>query len=299
MSQTTTPTGTYTCRFCRLESDGTATSCPFCGAPVDVKVRVSRGGWEEQPGIKDMARLQIGRSRVQISGNFVPSADFAFDGPEWVYFSHHNLLWADPTVVMESMPMASGWNRVRSGMPVIMMRAQGPGHVALSDDAPGEIVALPLVPGRQYWVREHRFLAATGNVSYGFDRTHVWFTTGTGDETEWHYPCGQYYDSFFAQDSPGLLLLHSPGNTFVRDLAPNESICVQPSAVLYKDASVGMQLHLEYPHSSGLSWSRTYSYRSVLARLWGPGRVAVQSVFERPEASAAITSHSQASIHHW
>jgi uncharacterized protein (AIM24 family) len=299
MSTAPPQSATYLCPYCRLQSDGTATACPFCGAPVNVRERVSRAGWEEQPGVKDMARLQIGRSHVQIAGNFVPTADFSFDGPEWIYFSHHSLLWADPTVKMESLPMATGWSRVKAGMPLVMMRANGPGHLALSDDDPGEIVALPLLPGREYWVREHRFLAATGNVTYSWDRTHVWFTTGTGDDKEWHYPCGQYYDRFFAQDSPGLLLLHSPGNTFIRDLQPGETICVQPGAVLYKDASVGMQLHLEYPHQAGITWRRSYSYRSVLARLWGPGRVAVQSVYTRPEASEPITSHSQASTHHW
>jgi hypothetical protein len=33
--------------------------------------------------------------------------------------------------------------------------------------------------------------------------------------------------------------------------------------------------------------------------MWGPGRVAVQSVFERPEASNTITSHSPATQQRW
>ena len=295
---TATDTG-YLCRYCRLSSDGAAVTCRWCGAPVDVRAIVSRGGWEEQPAIRDMARLQIGQSTVQIEGTYVPTADFALNGPEWIYFSHHSLLWTEPSVALDTLPMAGGWNRVRAGMPLVMMRAHGPGHIALSDDAPGEIVALPLVPGREYWVREHRFLAATGNVTYAWDRAHVWYTTGSGDEKEWHYPMGQFIDRFTAQDTPGLLLLHSPGNTFMRDLRPGEAICIQPSALLYKDMSVGMQLHLEYPRTMGMVWYGGYSYRSIWLRLWGPGRVAVQSVFSHPEESMAITSHSPATTHHW
>jgi len=298
---TATGTATYLCRFCRLGSDGQGISCPHCGAPVDVRARVSDSGWEKQPAITDMARIQFGQSTCQIEGSYVPTADFNLRGEEWIFFSHHMLLWVEPSVQVDAMKMKGGWNRMRAGMPLIMMQAHGPGHIALSDDAPGEIVALPLQPGQSAWVREHRFLVATGNVGYTWQQSGVWFTTGSGDDTEYHYPLGMYSDLFHAEGSPGLLLLHSPGNTFIRDLAPGETICIQPSALLYKDPNVGMQLHLEYPNQAGMSWgfSRNYSYRQVWLRLWGPGRVAVQSVFERAEDSQAITNHSPATATRW
>ena len=44
---------TYTCRYCRQASEGASTTCPHCGAPVDVRARVSDSGWEEQPAIPD------------------------------------------------------------------------------------------------------------------------------------------------------------------------------------------------------------------------------------------------------
>jgi hypothetical protein len=47
------------------------------------------------------------------------------------------------------------------------------------------------------------------------------------------------------------------------------------------------------------TYHRRYSYRQVWLRMWGPGRVAVQSVFERPEASNQITSHSPATTTAW
>ena len=93
----------YTCRYCRLPSDAGGVSCPNCGAPVDVKAVVSRSGWTQQPPITDMARIQFGQSRLQIEGNQVPVADFNLSGQEWIYFSHHVLLWADESAQLNAI----------------------------------------------------------------------------------------------------------------------------------------------------------------------------------------------------
>jgi uncharacterized protein (AIM24 family) len=295
----TTPTA-YVCRYCRQPSDPSGVSCPNCGAAIDVRAVVSDSGWQEQPPVRDMARVQFGSSTCQIEGTYVPVVDFDLKPPGWVYFSHHTLLWAEPTVNLQAMPMAGGWNRVRAGLPLVMLQATGPGHLALSDDAPGEVVAVPLRPGQGIQVREHRFLAASDGVRYDWQQAGIWFTTGTGDDTEWHHPVGQFVDLFHSTDTPGLLLLHSPGNSFIRDLAAGEAICVQPSALLYKDTTVGMALHLEYPNAGRMGWGRSFQYRQVWLRLWGPGRVAVQSVFERPEGGGYITQiHPGATQTHW
>lgn len=295
------PPATYVCRYCRLstEPDPSRLSCVHCGAPIDVREVVSRSGWVKQPGIRDMARIEFGRSRVQIEGTQVPVADFDLSGQEWIYFSHHSMLWCDPTVRLTNSSLAGGWNRMLAGMPLIMLQAAGPGHVALSDNHAGDVIALPLMPGQQVWVREHRFLTATGNVGYTWENTDVWYVTGSGDDRETHYPLGMFGDRFFAQQTPGLLLVHSPGNTFLRDLAPGETILVQPSALLYRDLSVTMHLHLEYPRGAGgISWWASFEQRNIWLRLIGPGRVAVQSVFERPE-SETITSSSPATRYRW
>jgi uncharacterized protein (AIM24 family) len=291
----------YTCRYCRLPSDASGVSCPNCGAPTDVRKIVTRSGWEQQPPIADLARLQFGQSYVQIEGSQVPVADFTFGGPESIYFAHSSLLWTDTSARLGNMPMRGGFKRVLAGLPVVMVTGQGPGHIALSDNHAGEIVALPLMPGRGIWTREHRFLAATGNIDFDWQSTNLWFQTGTGDDKETHYPLGRLGDVFTARESPGLLLLHSPGNTFIRDLGPDESILVQPSALLYRDLSVRTQLHLEYPQfqGGGSFWHSTYSHRYVWLRLNGPGRVAVQSIFARVEESERITDSSGHSTRSW
>ena len=74
---------------------------------------------------------------------------------------------------------------------------------------------------------------------------------------------------------------------------------MQPSALLYRDLSVTMHLHLEYPRGAGvLAWRRSFEQRNIWLRLIGPGRVAVQSVFERPE-SERLTSSSPATYQRW
>jgi uncharacterized protein (AIM24 family) len=264
---------------------------------VNVTATVSDSGWVEQPPVKDMARIQFGQSKCQIEGTIVPTADFGLGPDDWVYFSHHVLLWADTQVQMQAMPMAAGWNRVYAGMPLVMMSATGPGHLALSHDGAGDLLAIPLQHGQGIDVREHRFLAATGNVTYEWFDPYIWFQTSRGNDAETEYPMGMFMDRFTANRGPGLLLLHAPGNCFVRDLRAGESICVQPSAVVYKDPSISMQLHFEYP--AGQSYASSYNNGSVWVMLHGPGRVAIQSVFEHTQAPYNITNYSVATMQRW
>jgi uncharacterized protein (AIM24 family) len=293
------PQPAYVCPYCRLPSETADRTCPHCGAPVDARRHVSRSGWAEQPPIRDMARVHFSRSTCQISGTYVPVAEMGLHESDWVYFSHHVLLHSAPTVRMEALRMQRGWNRMLSGMPLVMMRAQGPGHIAFSHDSPGETIAIPLPAGHGIDVVEHRFLVATGNVGYDWRMSGIWYSTGSGDDQETHYPLGQTLDRFVAAGAPGLLLLHAPGNVFVRDLAEGESILIQPSAFLYKDPAVGMWLHLEYPAGSYWFSSASRQCKTVWLTLRGPGRIAVQSVFERPESVGYVRATSGCTNHHW
>ena len=117
MSDTiTAPGATYTCPYCRLDGDGSGPSCPHCGAPVDIRARVSASGWERQPAIRDLARIQFGQSTCQVSGSYVPVAEFRLAEGESVFFSHHVLLWADTKVRLAQQSMKGAWNRMMAGM---------------------------------------------------------------------------------------------------------------------------------------------------------------------------------------
>src|SRR5262249_23081937 len=199
---------TYTCSWCGLASEGTDLSCPACGAEVDVRAVVTRSGWTELPGRRDMAKLQFGQSYCQIEGTYVPVADMNLAAGDSVYFTHHVLLWKDPAVPVTSMGLKGAWKRLLAGMPLIMTQAAGPGHIAFSRDLPGELIALPLQQGQTIDVREHLFMVATSAVTYDWFASNIWFSTREGSETETHYPVGMFLDRFTAPSAHGLLLLH-------------------------------------------------------------------------------------------
>jgi uncharacterized protein (AIM24 family) len=206
----------------------------------------------------------------------------------------------DTQVKVSAMSLKGAWKRMLAGMPLIMTQAQGPGHIAFSRDAPGELIALPIQVGQAIDVREHLFLVATSHVTYDWFQTGIWFTTKNGDDTETHYPLGMFMDRFAAPQAPGLLLLHAGGNAFIRQLAPGQSILIKPTALLFKDTSVQLQLHFEYPGTSSWSPWMSWNHRHLWLRLHGPGRVAIQSAYEPIEDNGrSIVRHSGASQRQW
>ncbi len=288
-----------TCEWCGAIVSATQNSCPRCGATLNAKTITTESGWAKLPGRKDMAKLQFGDSFCQIEGIYVPVADMNLALADSVYFAHHVLLWKDPQINITTMPLAGAWKRMFAGLPLIMTQAQGPGHIAFSRDAPGEMVALPIQPGQAVDVREHLFMVATGNVAYDWFSTNIWFSTRSGNENETHYPVGMFMDRFTAPQSPGLLLLHAAGNVFVRELSANQPILVKPTSLIFKDPSVTMQLHFERPNVGFSMWG-SWGNRYMWLRLFGPGRVAVQSVFEPLEGeNLAINSCSSATERSW
>ena len=169
------PEASYTCPYCRIDSEG-GPACPHLrGAPADVRARTSGAGWVEQPPIRDLTRLHFSHSSCQISGAYVPVAELALDAADSVYFTHHALLHAEPSVDLDLMRMPSGWQRSLAGLPVYIMTARGPGHLAIRAAEPGETVAVPLLPGRGIDVAEHRFLGRDRRTSrYQWRPANVW-----------------------------------------------------------------------------------------------------------------------------
>ena len=65
------------------------------------------------------------------------------------------------------------------------------------------------------------------------------------------------------------------------------------------DISVGMQLHFEHPAGTWRAW-RSWGNRYVWLRLWGPGRVAIQSAYELFEDPGRdLVNHSSATRRQW
>jgi uncharacterized protein (AIM24 family) len=287
------------CGWCGAGVELSLSACPRCGAALKLPPAAANSGWTKLPARKDMAKLQIGHSSCQIEGLYVPVADMNLADGDSVYFAHHVLLWKDPQVAVTNMSLKGAWKRMFAGLPLIMTQAAGPGHIAFSKDDPGELIPVALQPGQSIDVREHMLLAATSNVNYDWFQTGIWFNTKNGDDTETHYPIGCFMDRFASPQTPGLLLLHAGGNIFVRELAHGQTILVKPTALVFKDPTVGMQLHFEHPNAQFTTWG-SWGNRYLWLRLTGPGRVAIQSVFERLEGeSRNMTTWSNATATRW
>src|ERR1043165_891784 len=255
------------CQWCQAMNEKSAVSCRACGAPLDIKNLVSESGWREAPRIKDMTEIRFGRSTCQVEGEIVPVAEINLGPQDSIFFEHHVLLWKDDQTQMSVMTLQGGVSRVLAGMPFVISVATGPGRVAFSRDATGELVVLPLHPGMELDVREHAFLLSSHHISYSFIRIKGLRNILFGGQ-------GMFMDRFVTSNEPGLLILHGYGNVFERTLKPGESILVEPGAFLYKDSSVTMNIEFQQLTSGWFGGSGM-----SLARMTGPGRVGIQSMY--------------------
>jgi uncharacterized protein (AIM24 family) len=254
------------CQWCHGQNSPEARSCEFCGAPLDKASLVSDSGWREAPRLRDMAEFRFSNSTCQVEGELVPVAEINLSPGDGVIFEHHTMLWKDESVPVSMYPLGGGLKRSLAGMPYVVTQAGGPGRIAFSRDAAGEIVTLLLHAGMELDAREHAFLAASHSVRYSFERIK-------GLTNILHGGSGMYLDRFVTAGEPGIVLLHGYGNVFERVLAPGEKILVEPGGYLYKDSSVNMQAQ-QMNVRTGLMRHGMY-----LAEMTGPGRVGIQSMY--------------------
>ncbi|HEY1558761.1 MAG TPA: AIM24 family protein [Kofleriaceae bacterium] len=253
------------CQWCGNQNQS-ATQCSSCGAPLDVKDSVTESGWREAPRLRDMTEIRFGNSTVQVEGEVVPVVEIALGQGDAVYFEHHVMLWKQEHVPVQLLPV-QGPKRSLFSLPHLITVASGAGRIAFSRDASGEIVVLPLHPGMEIDVREHAFLLASANISYSYVRIK-------GLANILHGGNGMWLDRFITSNVPGLLVLHGYGNVFERLLAPGETIHVEPGAMLFKDASVTLDTEKVQLSKGLLGGTSMY-----LAKLTGPGRVGIQSMY--------------------
>jgi len=255
------------CRWCQAQNQPGSTSCATCGAPLDERDRVSDSGWREAPRLRDMTEFRFSDSVCQVEGELVPVAEVNLHPHDGVYFEHHVLLWKDESVPLSSLNTGGGMKRSFGGMPHIVTVANGPGRIAFSRDAPGELVVLPLHPGMEIDVREHAFLVASHSIQYSFVRIK-------GLANVLHGGNGMYMDRFVTAGQPGIVMLHGNGNVMERRLQQGEKILIEPGGFLYKDSSVQMGTQQVSFKTGILGHHNMY-----LAEMTGPGRVGIQSMY--------------------
>lgn len=258
------------CSWCNAQNEPTATNCFQCGAPLDSSRRVTDSGWTEVPRLRDLAEFRFSNSVCQIDGEIVPVIEVGLAQGDGIFFDAHTLLWLQPGINLNSQPLAGGLKRLTAGMPAFITQAAGPGRLALSRDAMGEVVVLLMDPSHEIDVRSHAFLMANHTVNYSF------VPTGGGMRQAIH-GAGMYMDRFVTNGAPGLLVLHGYGNVFERTLAPGERLLIEPGGFLYKDSSVTMELR-QQPVKTSAMHNGLY-----LQEMVGPGRVAVQSMYHHTE----------------
>jgi len=129
-------------------------------------------------------------------------------------------------------------------------------------------VPLHLNHGQEIHVREHQFLAATGNIDYTFERVRGVSNMLFGQN-------GFFIDKFHGSSGDGVLWLHGYGNVFEKVLAAGESIDIEPGGWLYKDPGVRMETVVDRLTSGFFGAGMNF----IVNRFTGPGRVGIQSMY--------------------
>jgi uncharacterized protein (AIM24 family) len=208
----------------------------------------------------------FGGVSYSVQGELVPvlSVDVSRQS---VYFEHHILLWKHPTVNVGIRAMKGALKRMMAGIQIFVTEASGSGTIAFSRDGAGHIVPIHLSGGQELHVREHQFVAATGNIDYTFEWVKGVANMLMGGS-------GVFIDKFHAPAGDGVLWLHGYGNVFEKVLGPGESIDIEPGGWLYKDPSVRMDTKIDR-----LSTGFFAGMNFIVNRFTGPGRVGIQSMY--------------------
>ncbi len=206
--------------------------------------------------------------RYRIQGELVPILHVWLDGTVPVYFEHHVVLWKDPGLMIGIRAMKGAFKRMVAGMQIFMTEAAGPGEIAFSRDAAGHVFPIHLEQGQGIIVREHQFLAATGNLEYGFQRVKGLGSLLFGGS-------GFFLDTFRALNHEGVVWLHGYGNVFEKTLAAGEQIDVEPGGWIYMDQTVQMAVQA-YGLRTGIFGG---AGQLIFNRFTGPGRVGIQSAY--------------------
>lgn len=202
-----------------------------------------------------------------LDGELVPMLTVDLLPDQSIFFEHHILLWKSPGINIRVRSLKGAMKRMISGMQIFVTETLGPGQIAFSRDGPGHVFGVHLKPGQEIHVREHQFLAATGNVDYNYERVK-------GISNMLFGGTGFFIDKFHCANSEGVLWLHGYGNVFEKVLAPGEQIDVEPGGWLYKDPSVRMETNVQTLSTGFLS-----GMNIVMNRFTGPGRIGIQSMY--------------------
>jgi uncharacterized protein (AIM24 family) len=274
------------CPTCQAAVPLGARFCANCGAPAPQVTQIGAYSEPVPESANPKEPIRIGDMTIKVEGELVPVVDVELGSQQTVYFEHHILLWKQPNVTLGFMGLKNAAKRIFSGLQIFISTAKGPGNIAFSREAPGQVVALRLPLGQAIDVREHQFLLATSNVEYNF-----YFQAGIANVL--FSRTGLFIDRFTARSGEGVLLIHGYGNVFEKTLGPGEMLDVEPGAWLWKDGDVRMDTVSVLSSQGGgglLGALGAFVGGSALTlnRFVGPGRIGLQSMtYHEPAAEGA------------
>ena len=209
----------------------------------------------------------FGGVTYHLDGELVPALTVELSEGSSVYFEHHILLWKHPSISISIKAMKGAMKRMMAGIQIFVTEAKGPGQIAFSRDGPGHIASVHMKKGQELHVREHQFLAASGNIDYTFERVK-------GVANMLFGGTGFFIDKFHAVESEGVLWLHGYGNVVEKSLGAGEQIDIEPGGWLYKDPGVKMETTMQRLSAGVLA-----GMNLVMNRFTGPGKVGLQSMY--------------------
>lgn len=221
------------CTWCGLGNAVGASNCSACGAPLGGAVLRTESGWRPAPRLNQLTEISFGSSRFDVQEGIVPVVEVELGAGDEIYFEPELLNWWDESLELRVRPLTGLVQRLMAGMPLRIADAAGPGRLAISRESTGDLVLMPIRAGARIEVREHAFLLATSSLDYEYDKLSM---PGSFFGTR-----SMYLDRFFAQEAPGLLILHGFGCVFDRVLEADESIVIEPGAFFYKEDTVRLQ----------------------------------------------------------
>ena len=207
--------------YCRQLSDPSQPTCPLCGAPGRHLGRVlADSAGLSSLCIKDMAKVTVrpvappDRGHHNVRSPSSPLAHRRRPGS----LCTHVLLWLGPGhPAPRTCPCAAAGSGL--ALPVIMVEAHGPGHIACLIPMCVKVHRAPAAAWPLMWVREHWFLCAMSNIrDHGTANTLYVMQRGQAGRAGDHYPLGWFGDIFTATDC-GCPAAPAPGNAFIRDLS--------------------------------------------------------------------------------
>jgi uncharacterized protein (AIM24 family) len=210
----------------------------------------------------------VGGVEYKVQGELTPVLLMNLERGSSVYYEHHVVLSKEPTLQLDRLKLSGAWKRFVGGLPLIMVSAFGPGHIAFSREQPGHVFAIHLSKGQSIICPEHTLMAATGDVEYDFSWVQgIIRNQAVGGN-------GMFIDTFTARADEGAVWLHGHGNVFEYQLEAGEAVDIEPGAWIYRDPSVGLTTVYQ---NLKMGFFSSANGNFFFNRFIGPGRVGVQT----------------------